>query len=102
MNMNVLFFIEIMINAVFVGLASDKADCRHCRFLHNVAERACKFNLARSVKDCRLYLKHFASYARPCKSVYNADFGFLINRERKIFFRSEQLFKVGFLDGKRF
>ena len=64
--------------------------------------RACQLQLAAAVQYSHFHLKHFASYARPCKSVYDADFSFLIYRERKIFFGAKQFFKVGFLNGERF
>ena len=75
-------------------MTSHKADSRHCRFLHNIAERAGKLDFARAVKNGGFNSEHFAAHACPGKSVDYAHRRFGFYRLWQIYRRADKLLKV--------
>ena len=76
--MNILVFIKITVDTELLRTASDKAYGCFCGFLHNVAEGACKLQLARAVKNGYLNSEHFTAHGCSCKSVNKSHFVILV------------------------
>ena len=72
--MQVLRFIEIMIDAVLLPARADKADGGARRLLHHIAERSGQLQLTRAVHNGDFHLQQLSADRRPGKPVDQADF----------------------------